>query len=89
MRQTISDERKDRLRRLAAAHDAWTMKHLAETPFHPEDHLGSGDYNVHYVDLEASAGAQREWMEISWAIMSIGPSPAGDATARSQTRIGP
>lgn len=87
MRQTISDERKDRLRRLAAAHDAWTMKHLAETQFHPEDHLGSGDDNVHYVDARTRRLAEGVEGDLV-AIMSIGPSPAGDATARSQARIG-
>lgn len=46
---------------LSSWHSEWERRHAASTPFRPELHPGEDDYNLHYVDLEASAEAQREF----------------------------
>jgi hypothetical protein len=48
-----SEERIRRLAALAAWHDEWVDRKLAEAPFNPESRPDGSDYNLHYVDLEA------------------------------------
>jgi hypothetical protein len=48
-----SEERFRRLAALAAWHDEWVARKLADAPFNPEGRPEGSDYNLHYVDLEA------------------------------------
>jgi hypothetical protein len=52
---------KERMAALSAWHSEWVSKHEATTAFRPQDNAGVEDYNLHYVDLDASKEAQREY----------------------------
>jgi hypothetical protein len=62
-----------RLRALATWHEEWERRHADTTPFRPELHADDPDYNLHYVDLEASPEAQREFNRRSREIMGLDP----------------
>jgi hypothetical protein len=61
-----------RLEELARWHDEWVAKHEATTPFRPDDNT-EPDYNLFYVDLEASQEAQDEFMMRAREIMGLDP----------------
>lgn len=68
----MADRRESRhefLARVAEAHDAWVARHIEDAPFDPASHLGSGDYNLWHLDMDADPAVQDELME------SIGPIP--------------
>jgi hypothetical protein len=65
--------RQERLRALAAWHAQWEERYAASTPFRPELHPDSEDYNLHYVDLEASDEAQIEYVRRAREIMGLDP----------------
>jgi hypothetical protein len=48
-----SEEEFRQMAALAAWHDEWVARKLAEAPFNPEGRPEGSDYNLHYVDLEA------------------------------------
>ena len=48
-----SEERIRQMAALAAWHDEWVERKLAEAPFDPEGRPEGSDYNLHYVDIEA------------------------------------
>lgn len=57
-----------RLRALHHLHNAF-VRDNADAPFHPEEHVGSGDYNLHHVDIEADADAEWEFTQRGLAIV--------------------
>ena len=65
--------REERLAKLGAWHSEWQRRHAPTTPFRPAEHVGEDDYNVHYVDLEASAEAQLEFTARAREIMGQDP----------------
>jgi hypothetical protein len=64
--------REERLAKLGAWHSEWQRRHAETTPFRPEEHVGE-DYNLHYVDVEASAEAEREFTTRAREIMGLDP----------------
>lgn len=66
--EPIDPDRRRRLKELAEWHSQWVDRNLASTPFDqaPED------YNVHYVDMSASARAEDEFQTRAREIMGIG-----------------
>lgn len=57
----VSELRKKRLRALARLHSDFVGANL-DAPFNVDARPGSGDYNVHHVDLEAGA-AERDFSQ--------------------------
>lgn len=49
----MTPERRAMLKALAAAHDEFVARRLADSPFAPEGRPATSDYNLHFVDLEA------------------------------------
>lgn len=49
----MTPERRAKLMALGALHDEFVRAKQADAPFHPEEHEGERDYNLHHVDLEA------------------------------------
>jgi hypothetical protein len=65
--------RQERLQALGRWHAEWSAKHAGSTPFRPGEHPGEEDYNLHYVDLEASPEAEREYTVRAREIMGLDP----------------
>jgi len=63
----VSEIRKKRSRAIARLADEFVAAN-ADAPFHPEEHPGSGDYNLHYVFLEADPAAEWEFSQRALAI---------------------
>lgn len=63
----------ERLRALSRWHAEWERKHTATTPFHPERFPDDPDYNLHYVDVEASPEADWEYTVRAREIMGLDP----------------
>lgn len=61
----------ERLRELAAWHAEWQRRHAAGTPYRPELHPGDPDYDLHHVDVEASAAAEQEFTARAREIMGL------------------
>lgn len=53
---TVTAERREAMRAVADAHDAWAAS--TEAPFDPAGHDDKSVYNQHYVDLDADGAAQ-------------------------------
>jgi hypothetical protein len=67
----MSPDRRRRLEELGRLHSEWVARHVASTPFRPDG--ADSDYNVHHVDVEASADAEREFMRRAREIMGLDP----------------
>jgi len=65
--------REQRMAALSSWHSEWERRHAASTPFRPELHPGEDDYNLHYVDLEASPEAQSEFTARAREILGQDP----------------
>lgn len=50
----MTESRQEFLARVAAEHDAWVQQNLAGATFDPASRPDSGDYNMWYVDMEAT-----------------------------------
>lgn len=57
-----------RLRALGQLHAEFRNRN-ADAPFHPEEHLGSGDYNVQHVEVEADPSDEWEFTQRGLAIV--------------------
>jgi hypothetical protein len=69
-----SDSDRDaKLAELSRWHTEWVEKHEPTTPFKPEENTEYSDYNLHYVDVEASAEAEDEYMMRAREIMGLDP----------------
>lgn len=65
--------RAERMTALSSWHSEWVGRHESSTPFRPRDNTEVEDYNLHHVDLEASAEAQREYDRRAREIMGLDP----------------
>lgn len=69
----MSPKRRARLVALGEWHDEWTKRHLPDAPFHPEDWPEGSDYNLHYLDVEATPEQEDESMSRAREIMGSDP----------------
>jgi hypothetical protein len=71
---TAGSPRLRRMMELARWHDEWAARHAGDAEFRPDAHPGpDSDYNVHNVDVDPSAEAEREFMAGARRIMGLDP----------------
>lgn len=66
-----SAQRIARLRALAAMHDEWVERHLADADFAPEGRPTPSDYNLHFLDVNPPSAAEDEFHRRARRIMGL------------------
>jgi hypothetical protein len=68
----MDPERRRKLEALSRLHDEWETQYAKDAEFRPEQHPeGDSDYNVHHVDVDPPADAEREFMHRAREVMGL------------------